>query len=364
MKKRNLERRALPILLMACVFMLSGAQAQSPNAGQLFQRLDKNGDGRLSAEEVRQKQLFERLDADNDGFVSPDEAKGFQGTRTAQASNKPGHAAVEIACGKHDLQKLDLYTPEKAKDAPVMIYVHGGGWRKGDKGAVGLKAEYFNGLGWIFVSVNYRLVPDGKHPNNVEDVAAAIAWVHGNIAKRGGNPEKIFIMGHSAGAHLVALVATDERPLKKAGQSLSVIKGVIPLDTNAYDAQKQVDESPSDLYANVFGTDEAMQRDASPIYHIAKDKGIPPFLIFYSSGLGNQPNPNRPLAANAFAGALKKAGIPAEVVDASDRNHGQINQRFGELGDDMVTGKAIAFLNRILGETTPKHAKMPNRPPQ
>lgn len=347
-----------------------------------FKEYDKNGDGKITTDELGMPVVFKAADKNGDGAMLPDEFAAYltarrgrvgriapaAGTRRgesrpARATGSPSPAASAGTATTMDIRyaegppgvdanplSLDIYSPKNAKDLPVMIYIHGGGWRKGDKSAVGLKAEYFTSKGWIFVSVNYRLVPDGQHPKNVEDVAAAIAWVHDNISKRGGDPEKLFIMGHSAGAHLVALVATDEHPLKKAGKPLSVIKGVIPLDTQAYDVPKQVAESITATYGEVFGKDDAMQRDASPIHHIARDKGIPPFLIFYSSGMGDQPNSTRPVRANAFADALKKAGVPAEVVDASDRNHGQINQRFGDPSDTKVTGKAEAFLNGILGK--------------
>lgn len=254
----------------------------------------------------------------------------------------------DIPYGDLKAQRLDLYVPQKAKHAPVMLYVHGGGWRFGDKRAVGKKASFFNSQGWVFASMNYRLLPGGEHPKNVEDVAAAITWIHDHVAEHGGDPDMIFIMGHSAGCHLVSLVATDGRRLEDAGNSLNLVKGVIALDTQAYDVPALVEKSSSKLYLGVFGEDPKVQRDASPIHHVAEGKGIPPFLVLYSSGIGLRPNPNRPLAANAFAEALIKAAIPAQVIDASDRNHGQINSRFGDPQDEKVTGAAMEFLDGIL----------------
>jgi len=229
----------------------------------------------------------------------------------------------------------------------------GGGWSRGDKAAVGRKAVFFAGEGWVLVSVNYRLIPEGRHPRNVEDVAAALAWVHDHIAEYGGDPDSIFLMGHSAGCHLVALVATDGRHLEKAGESLDLVKGVVALDTQAYDVPKLVKRpaSPS-LYVSVFGEEVEAQRDASPIHHVAKGKGIPPFLICYSRGMTARVNPNRSAQAEAFAAALEACGVKADVVDASDRNHGQINQRFGDPEDEKVTGKAMAFLDELLSPQT------------
>ena len=228
-----------------------------------------------------------------------------------------------------------------------MIYVHGGGGRKGDKSAVGQKPGVFSDLGWVLVSTNYRLIPDGRHPNNVDDIAAAISWVHKNIADHGGDPDRIFLMGHSAGAHLVSLVATDQRQLKRHGHTLDVIKGVISLDTNAYDVARQVAGS-SGLYRQVFGSDPEQHRSASPLMQVSSGKSIPPFLVCFSSGLTARVNPNRSQAANEFADKLKQAGISATVIDASDRNHGQINQRFGAADDGKVTGASKEFLLKLL----------------
>jgi arylformamidase len=258
------------------------------------------------------------------------------------------HANEDVAYGPHRAQRLDLHAPANPINAPVMIFIHGGAWKFGDKRAVGEKSAFFNSRGWIFISANYRLLPDGKHPNNVDDVARAIAWVHDNIKKHGGDPDSIFIMGHSAGAHLVALVATDHRPLEKCGKKLSTIKGVIPLDTQAYDLPTLLKDGASRLYTEPFTDDPAIWRDASPITHVAQGRDIPPFLICYSRGMGRRPNPGRPEQANAFAEALRKAGIHAEVVDASDRSHLGINQWFGKPDDNKVTGRAEKFLDALI----------------
>jgi len=258
-----------------------------------------------------------------------------------------GTVKTDVAYGDDPLQKLDLHLPDTPTNAPVMVYIHGGGWAKGDKAAVGLKPAFFNGKGWIFVSVNYRLLPEGKHPANVEDIALALAKVHNEVAEKGGDPGKLFVMGHSAGAHLAALVATNPKPLEQAGKSLKILKGVISLDTNAYDLPTLTGTAMKPFYDSVFGTDPELLKDASPRFHVAADKGIPPFLICYSRGMGRNAEPIRSGAAEAFSAALAKAGIPASVIDASDRNHGEINQWFGRSDDAMVTGKAWEFLEPL-----------------
>ncbi len=256
----------------------------------------------------------------------------------------------DLAYGDHPLQKFDLYLPDNPTKAPVMIYVHGGGWRRGDKAAVGLKPAFFQDKGWIFASVNYRLVPEGNHPENVNDVARAIAKIHETIATKGGDPDRIFVMGHSAGAHLACLVATNPQPLDAAGKSLGVLKGVISLDTNAYDLPTLAGTAMKPFYDSVFGTDPELLKDASPQLHVAAGKGIPPFLICFSRGMGRNAEPTRVAAADGFRAALAKAGIPGEVVDASDRNHGEINQWFGRADDTKVTGKAWRFLEALAAD--------------
>jgi acetyl esterase/lipase len=254
---------------------------------------------------------------------------------------------LDIAYGNHAMQRLDIHRSAEAKNAPVMVYVHGGGWWKGDKADVGKKVTFFVDQGWLFISINYRLLPDGKHPVNVQDVALALAWVGEHVAAHSGNPDQIFLMGYSAGAHLATLVATDERLLKAEGKDLSILKGVISLDTNAYDVPTLMQSVVSGYYGGIFGDDPQVWRDAAPFLHVAGGKGIPPFLICYSRGIGATPSPVRPEQANAFSKKLKTANIAAEVVDASDRNHREINAWFGWAKDD-VTRKALAFLEALL----------------
>jgi acetyl esterase/lipase len=135
---------------------------------------------------------------------------------------------------------------------PVMIWVHGGGWRSGDKtNQMDYKIPYFINENWIFVSVNYRLspydipdLPEDLNPNRIkypvhsQDVAAAVAWVHNNIEKYGGNPNQISLMGHSAGANIVSTIGTNETFLKEHGLNLSVLQHIISLDTAAYDIRE------------------------------------------------------------------------------------------------------------------------------
>ena len=344
-----LKRLTVAIILSACGL---NSQAFSQDVERLekrFKSFDKNKDGKLTESEVNRKLLFKRLDLNKDGELTLEEVKSAV-NKLRKKTNRSFRVKRNISYGKHKSQKLDLYSPLEKPDRkmPVMIYVHGGGWKIGDKAATKEKPAYFTKKKWAFVSTNYRLHPDGKHPKNVEDIAAAIAWVHDHADEYNIDPDSIFIMGHSAGCHLVALVATDERHLKKHKKSLKTIKGVIALDTQAYDLPKLIARTRSKTYSEVFGTEESELKDASPFHHIVENKNIPPFVVAYSRGMGARVQRGRAEANREFADALKKAGVEAVLVDASDRNHGEINQWFGTAKDKKVTTAAEKLFKSVL----------------
>ena len=228
---------------------------------------------------------------------------------------------------------------------PVLIWVHGGGWQRGDKDHVGSKASFFTKQGFLFVSVDYRLSPKVVHPAHVQDVAAATAWTYRHCAEYGGDPNRLFIMGHSAGAHLVALTATDERYLQAEGVSLSILKGCIPLDGAGYDISAEIARGRRlavDMFENAFGKDPAVWKEASPINHIAAGKSIPPFLLIHA-GIRAASREE----SHAMADLMSKVGIPATVKHAQDKNHMTVNRELGEPGDEP-TQWILAFLKGLL----------------
>ena len=245
---------------------------------------------------------------------------------------------------------LDVYTAMGPQtNAPVMVFVHGGGYRVGDKASskdLDPKPEYFvSKLGYIFVSVNYRLLPEGQYPTNVQDVANALAWVSDNIAEFGGNPEQIFLMGHSAGAGLVAHVATDETFLKKAGKDLGLLKGVI---ANEGGYGVDTDEGNAQRNESLFGSD---WREKVAAAHVAPDKHIPPFLLIYVAS-GETPVPGTNEQALGFAGKLRKAGVHADLLPLDHVEHFGANERIGESGD-ITTVSVEHFLDSLTGRETP-----------
>ncbi len=272
-------------------------------------------------------------------------------TSEAPPSPETTSRDVPYILGADQWQTLDVYPPASGSASPaaVMLYVHGGGWTIGDKRRVDMKDDFFTQQGWVFVSVNYRLAPRATWREMAGDIAAAIAWVHEHIAAYGGNAERIFLMGHSAGAHLVSLVATDESYLEQVGLDLSVIKGVLALDTRAYDIPSlaQFDGQLPRAYAPVFGEDSQEWKAASPLYHLEADKHIPPFVIAWSKGVvGGWDREQRETIAKAFAAALEGIGVQVLLIDGSDKTHGEINQQFG-LPDDPVTLQAMEFLSAL-----------------
>src|SRR5262245_28061324 len=182
------------------------------------------------------------------------------------------------------LQVLDVYSPKDAKDLPVVFWIHGGGWQTGDKTDVQVKPQAFMDKGFVFVSTNYRLLPSVDMGTLVRDVAKSVHWVHDHIAEHGGDPTRLFIMGHSAGAQLAALICTDDRYLKAEGLSLAITKGCVPVDGDTYDVpaiietgetRRRVHGLPQPKFGHreKFGNDPATHKDFSAVTHVATGKG-------------------------------------------------------------------------------------------
>jgi acetyl esterase/lipase len=232
---------------------------------------------------------------------------------------------------KNERQTLDVYAPADGQNHPIVFWIHGGGWRQGNKTAVQKKPQAFVEKGFVFVSTNYRFVPQVTLKEMTGDIAKAIRWTHDHAKDFGGNPNSILVMGHSAGAHLAALVCTDDGYLKAEGLSLSIIKGCVPVDTAAYDVVKRSAGADPAKAANayeVFGKDEASQREVSPITYVGKVKSIPPFLILHVAD-----RPDSTAQSQLFAKALQDAGISATLVPAEGKTHGTINSELGVEGD-------------------------------
>jgi len=251
---------------------------------------------------------------------------------------------AEIKGANSNLTHLDIYTPVIGENCPVLIFVHGGTWIQGDKGDLNYKAKTFTNAGWILVSVNYRLSPEVMHPVHTQDVAKAIAWVYHNISDYRGDAQYIFVMGYSAGAHLAALVATDEHYLEEEGIGLKVLKGIILLESAYYDIPKRLASEPynSTIHQMIFGNDPELWYEASPINHVAEDKDIPPFLLIHT-----ELYERHYFQALALVKALQNSGIYAQLYYAEDKDHVSLNNDLGKFGDN-TTEIILQFLTNIL----------------
>ncbi len=193
---------------------------------------------------------------------------------------------TEISYGKAAQQKLDVYSAiggPQGKACPVMVWVHGGGWRHRDKdnrSGINLCKIWAN-AGIVMVNLNYRLTPDVMHPAHVEDVAAGIALVQQNIAKHGGDPEKIYLLGHSAGAHLVALVATNPVYLKAHRLvPKTTLAGVLAIDTASYELASTRTLAMRKMIRDAFGDDQDTLTSASPVQQAKANPDVgPPFIL-------------------------------------------------------------------------------------
>jgi acetyl esterase/lipase len=250
-------------------------------------------------------------------------------------------------------QVLDVYSPAKAKDLPVVFWIHGGGWQGGDKADVQLKPQAFADKGFVFVSTNYRLLPSVDMGTINRDVAKSVRWVHDHIAEYGGDPKRLYIMGHSAGAELAALICTDERYLKAEGLSLAIIKGCVPVDGDTYDVPAIIEVAETRWrvhglpkakfgHREKFGNDPEKHKDFSAVTHVARDKGIPPFLLLHVAE-----HPDTSAQAQRLGNVLKDAGIAVTVFGARETTHNKINANLGSI-DDPATKALFEFLDKTM----------------
>lgn len=253
-------------------------------------------------------------------------------------------------------QVLDIYAPDDVgqKKLPVVFWIHGGGWQAGDKSDVGVKPQFFVDRGFIFVSTNYRLYPNVEMGELIRDVAKSLGWVYRNIAKHGGDPQRILVGGHSAGAQLAALISIDDRYLKAEGVPFTALRGCIPVDGDTYYLPAIIAVAETRAFMHdlpqpgksghrvKFGNDPEKHIDFSAVTHVAKGKSIPPFLIMYVSG-----HPDTTAQARRLAAALQSAEIPVTLYGGRETTHSKLNNDIG-LADDPGTQAVTKFVTDAL----------------
>jgi arylformamidase len=236
----------------------------------------------------------------------------------------PAGARVErdLSYGSDPAQKLDVYRLQEPKQAPILVMVHGGAWIVGDKGNSGVvanKVQHWLPRGYIVVSVNYRMSRPPSPLNQAEDVGRALAHIQARAADWGGDASRVVLIGHSAGAHLVALftVAPDIAGRTGAGPWL----GSILLDSAAHDVVELMKGQHPRFYDLAFGADPSRWAEVSPIHQLVA-RPVPMILVCSSRRNDSCP------AARRFAAKAVSLGGRATVLSL-DLNHGEINRELG-----------------------------------
>lgn len=349
------------ILILAFLASTSHAQNKSP-----FDAWDRNGDGKLVKDELppNVRRNFEKVDTNKDGFISRGEDYAFRrrkANRDAQTRRPPTNSSIEIrndiayAETDNPRQKLDLYLPKKRmtdKPLPLIAFIHGGGWRNGDKRS-GLRrvAALVESGEFVGASIGYRLSGEAIWPAQIHDCKAAIRWLRAHAEETGVDPDRIAVMGSSAGGHLVAILGTSGDVEKLEGQLgehnnvSSQVNCVIDefgptnfLTMNDFPGKMDhlsADSPESKLLGQQITKIPKLVREASPITYVTKDD--PPILIIHGTK-----DPLVPYQQSVvFADALKKAGVPVILQQIENGEH-------GGFGSEEINTRTKAFLNKHL----------------
>lgn len=265
------------------------------------------------------------------------------------------HAEVQITrsihYGSDSKQIVDVYQPDqcRTRQCPVTMWVHGGGWRHGNTSgdrSTEMQTAWAN-QGIVMVGVNYRLSPEYKHPAHIEDVASAVSWVHDHISQYGGDPNRVSLLGHSAGAHLVALVATN--PTYLGAHHLTpkgALANVFPIDTASFDLThpSRVVER---MVREAFGTDQRMLREASPIWNVVSGGSYPPFIMAATRVRRDAVETSQTLQSK-----LKAVGVSADLIIKDYpgvgqlKAHGKIAAELADMNSEMTQTLIRRVLSR------------------
>ena len=253
-------------------------------------------------------------------------------------------APLEFAYGPDPAQRLDVYPRPDLAAAPMLLFVHGGAWTVGDKRDVHALPGFAERHGVLLASANHR--PGVGAAKAAKDVAAAAAWMLSEAPRWGGDPARLFLMGHSSGGHLAALVGVDPRYLGALRQAPTDLAGVIGVDGAGYDAASQLpamrrhlQPSAMAMWTTAFGDAAAA---LSPIRLVRPDGRYPPFLLLYTDHPGGRKY------CQELAAVLAASGDRVAVVEAPGKPHDEINIDLGRPGD--AAGERAA---RFIASGTP-----------
>ncbi|MEL6737857.1 MAG: alpha/beta hydrolase [Pseudomonadota bacterium] len=249
-----------------------------------------------------------------------------------------------VLYGNEKRQQIDVYEPEGAvDDLPLVLFIHGGAWRMGDHKRVQSKPKHFGAQNIYFASAGYRVLPEAPVEDQAKDVGLAVQALVGQASSIGFDPERIVIMGHSAGAHLAALVSTDPQ---YAGDAFDAIKGVILLDGAGYDIAKNLAEGEPQakfMFEEAFGIDPARHAALSPVTYVG-GPDAPNWLALYVDT-----RPPAKAQAELLAGALSEAGSSAKAVAIANTDHGGMNRDIGTETGAAQTQAIDTFLAELFG---------------
>jgi len=259
-----------------------------------------------------------------------------KGTQATLALQKTLPHQLDLAYGNDPKQKLDIYMPAaKVQDAPVVLFMHGGGKREGDKSHYGYVAKPFAAKGIVTAVMSYRLFSDDnalKYPAQEDDARNAVIWLYRNVARFGGNPQNIYLVGHSAGASLTSYLASNRSWLKAAGIPDSAIRGAVPMGGGTYD----ITTSKSPVNDSYFATAENKRR-ATPAFNV--NDPAPDWVIQYGE---KEASTDRSGGVEQLKAALAAEGAKVQVVIEPGADH---SNQVWALGDPAtVTWQSVAAL--------------------
>lgn len=269
-------------------------------------------------------------------------ALAFEGLGTSVNAQSSSRAVSSVIYGTHPRQQVDIYAPKDAvDDLPVVLFVHGGGWSMGNRQNVEAKPRHFTSSNTIFASTGYRLVPQVSVEDQAKDIGAAVQALVGQASTIGVDQSRIVLMGHSAGAHLAALVATDPQ---YAGDAFGSIKGVILLDGAGYDIAATMDAAGPrrwQMYNAAFGSDPQRHTALSPVTHVG-GKDAPNWLALYV-----ERRRDSRAQSQALMNALTQAGANASALAIADTNHRRMKTQLGTQEGAAQTEAVDAFLEMV-----------------
>ncbi len=344
------------------LLLLVGAPALGQESSERFRRWDRNGDGKATREELPEllRPAFDRIDANRDGSVSPDEEREFS-ARLAQripAASIPSTVRTErdlpYAGTDNPRQKLDLYLPKNPsgqKPLPLVAFIHGGGWRMGDKGnAYRVLGPLVESGKYVCASIGYRLTDEATWPAQIHDCKAAIRWLRGNAEKYNIDPDRIGVIGPSAGGHLVAMLGTSgdvaelEGTLGDFAKMSSRVQCVVDEygPTDLMVIRSGAEGPVAKLLGGPIDEKKEAARSASPVSFVSRDD--PPFLIIH----GTKDPLVRFHQSELLQEALQKAGVEASLIPVTDGGHGnfrtaEVSERIGQFFGKHLLGQDVSI---------------------